>query len=84
MHTDGDCVRRYAANVEPGTANVVRLFFKSSSVKENMLLLLLRNPYAVSHTFLLRNPYAVNHIFLLRNPYAVSHTFPSFYATHTL
>ena len=51
MNSDGDCVRRYEPDVEPGTANVIRLFFKSSRVNESILLFLLRNPYAVSRNF---------------------------------
>ncbi|KAI0219267.1 hypothetical protein LSAT2_029157 [Lamellibrachia satsuma] len=46
MQSDGDCVRHYEADVEPSTTNVIRLFFKTSHVKENMLLFLLQNPYA--------------------------------------
>jgi len=48
MQSDGDCVHRYEADLEPSTTNIIRLFFKTTNVKENMLLFLLRNPYAVS------------------------------------
>ncbi|KAK2168856.1 hypothetical protein NP493_1214g00017 [Ridgeia piscesae] len=46
MQSDGDCVHRYEADLEPSTTNIIRLFFKTTNVKENMLLFLLRNPYA--------------------------------------